>query len=141
MHWKAEKQLNILQRWLRPLGGPADLLEKPSKYLHPAPVIEDVPALQTGYVKTIDTRAIGMAVIELESGGGNLRGSMDSRVGFDQFLTIGSPVEAGRPLARVHAASPEAAKEAAKSLQSCYQITDEKPCPYPVVIEQMGPDS
>ena len=120
------------------LGGPADLLEKPSKYLHPAPVIEDVPALQTGYVKTIDTRAIGMAVIGLESA--SPRGSMGSRVGFDQFLAIGSPVEAGRPLARVHATSPEAAKEAAKALQSCYQIADEKPCFSPVVIEQMGPD-
>ena len=120
------------------LGGPADLLEKPSKYLLPAPVIEDIPALQTGYVKTIDTRAIGLAVTGLESG--SPRGSMDSRVGFDQFLAIGSPVEAGRPLARVHAASPEAAKEAAKALQSCYQIADEKPCFSPVVIEQMGPD-
>ena len=121
------------------LGGPADLLEQPSKYLLPAPVIEDIPALQTGYVKTIDTRAIGMAVIGLESA--SPRGSMGSCVGFDQFLAIGSPVEAGRPLARVHAASPEAAKEAAKALQSCYQIADEKPCISPVVIEQMGPDS
>ena len=120
------------------LGGPADLLEKPSKYLLPAPVIEDIPALKTGYVKTIDTRAIGMAVIGLENG--SPRGSMDPRVGFDQFLTIGSPVEAGKPLARVHAASPEAAKEAEKTLQSCYQIADEKPCFSPVVIERMGPD-
>ena len=120
------------------LGGPADLLEKPSKYLLPAPVIEDIPALQTGYVKTIDTRAIGMAVIGLENG--SPRGSMGSRVGFDQLLAIGSSVKAGEPLARVHTTSPEAAKLATKILQTCYQITDEKPELAPVIIEQVSPD-
>ena len=127
------------------LGGSTNLLEKPVKFLHPAPVIEDIPSPRTGYVQTINTRTIGMAVIGLGKGAGSVD-SASGRIffpqtGFDQLLAIGSPVKAGEPLARVHTTSPEAAKLATKILQTCYQITDEKPCISPVVIEQMGPDS
>src|SRR5581483_2918668 len=47
------------------LGGPADLIEHPERHLPKAPVIRAVKAEKAGFVSAIDTRAIGLAVVEL----------------------------------------------------------------------------
>ncbi|TXM96647.1 thymidine phosphorylase, partial [Methylobacterium sp. WL122] len=56
-------------RMLAALGGPADLMEHPTRHLPAAPVIREVRA--EGKVARVATRAIGLAVIGL--GGGRTR--------------------------------------------------------------------
>ncbi len=75
----------IFGRMVAALGGPSDLLERPGVYLAPAPVVKPCAPTKSGRIAAIDTRAVGVALIEL--GGGRLRAQdkIDHRVGFQRF--------------------------------------------------------
>ena len=115
----------VFARMVRELGGPADFMERSDSYLATAPVIQPVYPDQSGIVQRIDTRAVGMSVVEL--GGGRLRNdaSVDHSVGFSDIVEIGDRVDSQRPLAIVHARSEEAAKRAAAQLRAAMTLSEE----------------
>ena len=104
------------------LGGPADLLEVPGRHLAQAPVTLQVAALHTGVIDRIDCRGLGLAVVGL--GGGRRRpdDSIDYAVGLTDLAELGRRVEAGQPIALIHARDSQAALSAAKAVQSAYKI-------------------
>ena len=104
------------------LGGPADLLDTPDDHLPEAAVIRDVHADETGMVQSIETRAIGVAVVEM--GGGRKRASdtIDYSVGFSNLAGIGDAIDGARPLALVHARDEASADRAAAALRAAYRI-------------------
>jgi thymidine phosphorylase len=109
-------------RMVAALGGPADLLERPTAYLPRVPVVRDVPAPESGTITAIDTRAVGYAVVRLGGGRTSPGQSIDHAVGFDRLLPRGARIERGAALARVHAASAERATEATEALQRAFTI-------------------
>src|SRR5690606_27420500 len=121
------------------LGGPADLLERPSAYLASAPVIRDVFPAGAGFVAAHDVKALGLLVVEL--GGGRRRASdpIDHRVGLDQIAAIGSYVDAQTPLARLHAANEADADMLAERLRAAFHISHEKADSPPLVHDVLTP--
>ena len=106
------------------LGGPIDLLENADKYLRAAPVVKPIVATRAGVVAAYDTRAVGMAVVSL--GGGRMRAAdaIDAYVGFTDFVSIGAQVNAGEPIAVVHARTDVAALAAMQAFQQAITISD-----------------
>lgn len=123
----------IFGRMVAALGGPSGFMDIPSRHLPAAPVVRPCPVTQTGYIAAMDTRGIGVAVIEL--GGGRRRASdaIDHAVGFTGFCAVGTRVEKGQPLAMVHARSADAAAAAIAALQTNIRVTPEKPTDTPMV--------
>jgi thymidine phosphorylase len=123
-------------RMVASLGGPADFMERPDRYLAIAPVIEDVPATRDGFVTAIDTRALGFAVVAL--GGGRLSPgqAVNPAVGLDRLASLGQPIRSGMPLARVHAASADAARQAVLAVTRAYAIGNAPPA-RPELIERI----
>jgi len=109
-------------RMVSGLGGPADLLEQPGRYLAVAPVITEIPAPREGIVTAIDTRAVGLAVVALGGGRTSPSQAIDPAVGLDRLVPLGARVRAGEPLARVHAATADAARQATQSVVRAYSI-------------------
>ena len=128
----------IFGRMVAGLGGPADFVEKPAKYLKAAPVIRPAVAAREGIVTAIDTRAIGIAVVEL--GGGRLRAAdaIDHSVGFTKLAGLGAKVGKDAPLAMIHARDEATAARAEQSLRAAYHIGDTAPPPGKVVYERIG---
>ncbi len=127
-------------RMVAALGGPSDFVEKPQKHLKAAPLIRPVAPERAGVVAAIDTRAVGIAVVEL--GGGRMRAedAIDHSVGFTRLAGLGSAVGPDAPLALVHARDEAAAARAETSLRAAYTIGDTAPAPAaPVVYERIGP--
>jgi thymidine phosphorylase len=120
------------------LGGPADFVERFEHYLPASPASADVEAGQTGFVGAIDTRALGVAVVEL--GGGRKRASdeIDHSVGFETILGLGAAVEPDTPLVRVHAADPAALKAAEARVRAAYTITDAPPDEAPLIAGRIS---
>jgi thymidine phosphorylase len=120
------------------LGGPADFCERPETYLPKAPEIRPVLAARDGFLSRCETRAVGMAVVEL--GGGRRRASdpIDHRVGISDILPLGTQVQKGDRIATVHAATPGGAERGAADINACYEISDQKPVVMPVVIGRIG---
>ncbi|MGO2398693.1 MAG: thymidine phosphorylase, partial [Halomonas sp.] len=112
----------VFARMVRELGGPGDFMERSDSYLAKANVVKPVYAEQSGNVLRIDTRAVGMSVVEL--GGGRLRNdaSIDHSVGFSAIAELGTQVDSQQPLAFVHARSDEAADRAAAQLRAAITI-------------------
>jgi len=127
----------IFGRMTAALGGPKDFIERPEKYLAPAAIVRDVIAKESGTVTAIDTRAIGLAVVEL--GGGRMRPSdaIDSSVGFTKLAGLGAKVGRDAPLAVVHARDEAAADRAAEALRAAYAL-GEPPPENPTVYERIG---
>jgi len=81
-----------------------------------------VTAAHAGVIDLIDCRGLGLAVVEL--GGGRRRpdDSIDYAVGLTDLAELGRRVEAGQPIALIHARDSQAALSAAKAVQSAYKI-------------------
>src|SRR5690606_7071680 len=86
------------------LGGPADFVDNMDAHLAPAPIIRDVFATGQGTISSIDTRAVGMAVVALGGGRATPTDAIDHRVGFDRLAPLGAMADTSSPIARIHAA-------------------------------------
>ena len=123
---------------VRALGGPADFLDDYERHLVRAPVVAEVTAREPGFIRAIDTKRLGFAVVEL--GGGRRRASdrIDHSVGLDDLLGLGAAVEVGSPLARVHAANPEALAAAEARVRASYHIGDAPLAEAPLILDRIG---
>lgn len=128
----------VFGRMVAALGGPVDFVDKPSTYLAKAPVVRPVLAPGAGVVTAIDTRSIGLAVVEL--GGGRVKAAdpIDPAVGFTDLAGIGATVGAGVPLGIVHAADEAAATRAAERLIAAYRTGATAPAAHPLVADRIG---
>ena len=124
-------------RMVHALGGPTDLLERPDAHLAAAPLLLPVPALRSGVVAAHATRDIGVAVIELGGGRRQASDTIDHRVGLSRVVAPGSVVQAGDPLAWLHAADAPSAERAVVALQRHITVADAAPAPSPVLIEHL----
>ncbi|MFO1104685.1 MAG: thymidine phosphorylase [Amaricoccus sp.] len=111
-------------RMVAALGGPVGFLDDFEAHLPGAPVIGDVLAGRAGFVAGIDTRGLGLAVVEL--GGGRRRASdrVDPAVGLENLIGLGAAVEPDTPIARIHAASEDALAAATERVRAAYGLGD-----------------
>jgi len=121
------------------LGGPSDLMERPDGHLAAAPVRSDAPAPREGVVRSIDARRVGLAVVALGGGRTRADGAIDPAVGLTDLAPVGARVGRERPLALVHARSPDEAQAAAVALAAAYEIGDEPIPARSLILERIGP--
>ncbi len=126
-------------RMVTALGGPADLLENMDGHLERAPIIVEVPALQSGYAATTNCRGLGLAVVSLGGGRRRPQDAIDFAVGLTQLAELGQKIDAGQPLAIVHARTEEAARQAVAEVQAAYTIADTAPAANPIVYRTIRP--
>ncbi|WP_454815735.1 thymidine phosphorylase [Labrys neptuniae] len=124
-------------RMVSVLGGPADFVEQPERYLPAAPVVKPVFAEQAGRVGSIDTRAVGLAVVALGGGRTRPQDAIDHAVGLTGLAELGAEVGPDRPLGFVRARSDAAAEAAAAGLRAAYR-TGEGEEALPPVLERIG---
>jgi len=115
------------QRMVTALGGPSDMIERPTHYFKPAPVSKPVFPDRSGYVASISTRDIGMAVVSLGGGRTRAEDSIDHSVGFTDLAALSDRVERNKPIGFVHARTESDAEAAIMALKEAYHISDEKP--------------
>ena len=125
------------QAMVRALGGPRDLVAKPWKHLERAPVVVDVHAPAAGIVTRIDTRRVGLAVVELGGGRTRPQDPVDHAVGLTQLAALGERIDASRPLATVHARTDAAAARAAAALTAAYTTGRRARAEVPVVRDRI----
>lgn len=126
-------------RMVAALGGPADFMEKAELYLAKAPVQAPVYADHEGVVTGIDTRAIGLAVVQLGGGRTAADQAVDPAVGLTDLAGIGNSVDADAPLAIVHARSEAQAEDAAAMVRQAYRVGEAAHVPdHAAVVERIA---
>ena len=121
------------------LGGPAGLIDAPSRHLPSAPVVQPIEPDAPGVVSGVDVRAVGVAIVALGGGRAREDDAVDHSVGLTEVAALGERVEpGGRPLALVHARDEDSARRAADAVRSAYVVGDapaEVPAP---VLERLS---
>jgi thymidine phosphorylase len=125
------------QQMVTALGGPADLLHNPDAHLRSAAVTMAVPPTATGYVQSVNTRSVGLAVVGL--GGGRVRvgDQIDHAVGLSAVAGLGEFVDHDHPLAIVHARAAADAELAAQAVREAYSVGDAPPPTGPVIASRV----
>ena len=132
------KAAEVFARMVSGLGGPTDFMEKAEAYLPVSPVIVDVPAPQDGFVNSIATRELGLAVVALGGGRTRPQDSVDHAVGLTDLLPIGASVSKGEAIAKVHARSKESAAAAALSVTEAYGLAAKRPALTDAVVRRIA---
>ncbi|MCH6256256.1 thymidine phosphorylase [Puniceicoccaceae bacterium K14] len=120
------------------LGGPLDFLEVCETHLPSAKVELPIESIKSGYVDNVDTRVLGMCVVELGGGRVSANDKVDHSVGFSRLKGVGEYVEEGEALGFVHAKSPEDADLAIKQFERIYGISEDMPELSPVIYERIN---
>ncbi|MGR3494876.1 thymidine phosphorylase [Citreimonas sp.] len=120
------------------LGGPKGFVEDWTRFLPEATVIEEVPAPASGVVTAIDGEALGLAVVRMGGGRQVESDRIDPAVGLSDVVRLGTRVEKGQPLAKVHAAREGQAQEAARAVAAAVTLGEKAPKSGPLVIERVA---
>lgn len=106
-------------------GGPADVWRQAP--LAAAPITRAVWPVdrRSGRVRSIDARALGLAIVRL--GGGRTRSgdTIDPRVGLSDVLGVGEVFDSLQPLAVVHAGDVAQAEQAVREVAAAFDCVEE----------------
>jgi pyrimidine-nucleoside phosphorylase len=118
------------RRWIEAQGGTAD-----DDALPVAPVITVLEAPKSGFVVSLGAIAVGTAAVHLGAGRRTKDDEIDHAVGVVVHSKRGDRVEAGEPLATIHARTEPAAGLALADVLRAYEIGEEAPPEKPVLLE------
>jgi len=130
--------LDHFARMVSALGGASDFVEHAAERLPAAPVKRALVARRGGWVKSVATRDLGLACIELGGGRHKADDAVDPRVGFTQVVAPGERVEMGGTLAMVHAANESDAGRVCDLLVDAFAIADVATATPPILVARIG---
>lgn len=115
------------------------MVDDPTR-LPTAPVCHPYVAPQSGYLASIDARAVGLTCVALGGGRQKKGEPIDQRVGILVKTKVGDQVTAGGELGLILAADEAAATMAAARLQHAYTFTTTQPAPLPIIYDRITVD-
>ena len=119
------------------MGGPPDMADDWRTHLPKARVIGDVAAPEAGYISAIDGEALGLVVVGLGGGRRVESDRINSTVGVTDVVSLGAKIAQNHSLCTIHAASDEAAEEAAQAILQAITI-GKKPDFQPLIRERIS---
>ena len=125
------------RRLVEAQGGDPAVVEDPSLLPSAARRLV-VPAPRSGYVRAIDTEAVGVAALVLGAGRETKEDRLDPGVGLYVDAKLGDEVAEGEALVTLHFNSPARLEEANRRALEAYTIGDEPPEMPPLVVERIG---
>ena len=127
----------VFQEIVEAQGGDLDVLEHPDR-LGGEPVAT-VEADRSGFVTDIDALALGLAAVDLGAGRATKEDDVDPKAGFVLNKRPGEPVEAGEPLAFIHASDPRRA--APEAVRRAFTLGDTPPADRPLLLDRFDGDA
>jgi thymidine phosphorylase len=128
---------DVARRMITAQGGDPRAVDSPSVFAR-ANVIVEWKSPRGGFIRAIDTHAVGNAGIALGAGRVRAEDTIDPAVGFVFKRNTGDKIRAGDLLVTVHAASERAAEEALARLEKAVELGDSAPADVPLVLERVG---
>lgn len=122
---------------VRAQGGDRDYIEDVSKY-PAAGIHKEVLAVRSGYVKSIDTRTVGMAAVKLGAGRMELGDAIDPTAGITVIKKIGAKVSRNDVLALLHSNNRDMIEATAGEVLAAYKLTSSKPSVPQLIKERIA---
>ena len=120
---KAAEKFN---KMVHALGGPADFLEKHDSLLQSSSYVGEIKPNEPGSIHSIETRKLGLILIELGGGRKQIDDAINYAVGYENVVSVGDNVDTSTPLLKVHASSQSDFDRVKKEIEKCFVISDTK---------------
>ena len=108
------------------LGGPINFLENYNSYLSSASCVVDIKSNKKGIINYINTRELGLLLIELGGGRKKVSDKINFSVGYENVSSLGDYVDHSTPLMKVHASSSLDLEKIKDKILDCFVISEEK---------------
>jgi pyrimidine-nucleoside phosphorylase len=118
-------------------GGDVRVIDDPG-LLPRAKLIETWPAPRPGFVAVVDARAVALAAVRLGAGRTRAEDVIDPAVGIAGLAKVGERVEAGLPLAEIHANDAAALADARALLAGAFTLADAPVSTPPLIAEVLA---
>ena len=129
--------LEIFGRMVSALGGPIKFTDDWNRFLPEATVITEIPTLKAGYLNAWKGHDLGNTIISLGGGRRVQTDIVDPSVGLDQIQPLGSYLNEGDIIARVHASRTDIAQEVIKKVQASAIISSKKKNPNSLFLKEI----
>ncbi|HEY9165479.1 MAG TPA: thymidine phosphorylase [Candidatus Kryptonia bacterium] len=123
---------------VRAQGGDVAFIQNPEKYPAARRVV-DVSSLESGYVKAIDTRKIGMTAVRLGAGRMKAGEQIDPAAGIRVQMKIGDRVARGEVIAIARTNRDVVENEIIEEIRSAYVMSAKKTVQPPLIMERIAP--
>ena len=128
--------LERFRRLVELQGGDARVIDDPDS-LPAAPIRTELTTPDSGFVREFDALEVGWTSVMLGAGRRGVADQIDPAVGVELLVKIGTEVEAGQPVARIHARTAEQAAAARKRLSAALTVSDQAPRVPPLVLKRL----
>jgi thymidine phosphorylase len=128
--------LERFRRLVELQGGDARVIDDPDS-LPGAPIRTELTTPDSGFVEEFDALEVGWTSVMLGAGRRGVADQIDPAVGVELLVKVGTEVEAGQPVARIHARTAEQAAAARKRLSAALTVSDHAPRVPPLVLKRM----
>ncbi|HMJ07373.1 MAG TPA: thymidine phosphorylase, partial [Pyrinomonadaceae bacterium] len=117
--------LEKLRQNIETQGGDAAVCDDPARLMPETMSKFEIAAASDGFISSVDTFAIGNAIVTLGGGRRKAEDSIDHLVGFSTNSIIGDEVRSGDPLGFVHCRSREQFDSIYQASKTFYKISPE----------------
>ncbi|TSA24141.1 thymidine phosphorylase, partial [bacterium] len=104
--------------------GNPQVIDDYALFPQPKHVIE-IYAKQTGYIKNINSKNIGYALIEVKAGRKQTKDTIDHAAGLKLLKKVGDEVTKGEPIAELYYDNDQGNKTA-KEIENCFEYSEDK---------------
>ncbi len=119
------------------MGGPIDFVENWKFFLPEAPVILEVKAESGGYIAGWNSEALGLTCVNLGAGRKVETDTINPAVGISDISPIGTHLQRGKPILKIHAARIETAETAARQVFNALILSQNIPTERPLVLDKV----
>ena len=129
--------LECFRQNVKAQGGEPRVCDDPAGFLPLVTESFKVESPRSGFVTKVNTAEIGHAIAAIGGGRVRIDDAIDPTVGFIAEIKIGDRISAGDALGFVQSRDNSKAQEAAKRLQTAYEIGDQPPTEIPVLMREV----
>ena len=112
------------EKMVHALGGPSDILSSHEKHLEINAIKHDIFSTESGWVKKIKTRDLGLILIELGGGRKQVIDKINFNVGYNNVLRVGDKIDPTLPLLTVYTESENDYENVRKKIEECFIVAD-----------------
>lgn len=124
-------------RMVSAMGGPSDFLRRWRDRLPSAPVTQPAFPREGGYVRAIDTEALGLAVVAMGGGRKRARDRINPAVGLSEIAAIGDRVGPDRAVARMHLSRRSEIERFTEMVRAAFHLSETPVNPPKLVLERV----
>ena len=103
-----------------------NFLEKYNSHLLSSSYVGEIKAKDSGSIHSIETRKLGLILIELGGGRKQINDKIDYTVGYENVLSVGDNVDRSTPLLKVHTSSQSDFNKVKNKIEKCFVISNNK---------------